>query len=497
MPSVLAQTQVSFEPATVNLAVGESALVAVSVSDLPASGLAGLQLRIELDSAVATVRDPNAAFVPGVMPWTPLGGDPQCATVRGVPTCTDPVWLLTQTGRTAVVGLDTTGAAGEYAAMAFGTYGSAALPIDSGVIALIEIVAQNNGQTTASLAQSLLADAAQIPTAIPVSIAALTVNVGGVPDSDGDGVADDLDNCTDVVNPGQNDTDADGFGNICDPDYNNDGIVNVIDLGLLKQAFFSADSNIDLNGDGVVNAIDLGILKSFFFQAPGPGAGVPRPAVAAAPQDAPFIAVDNLTPVTIVPAQHHARRGRAVSIDASSSFDPDLDSLDFRWRPLEWPPGARVPAESSGPVLRYWPDSIGRYVFEIVVADGFSASSSQVVVLVSDEDKANPTDPRFARLSSEWRDAQGQLTGAVAATRIEQKGDRVLVTANLVPGDESALLWSLVAAPSGSALSTSDIAGRLQQRASMVPDVAGTYLVRLDVAGEGRHHFKQLLIEVH
>jgi hypothetical protein len=31
----------------------------------------------------------------------------------------------------------------------------------------------------------------------------------------------------------------------------------------------------------------------------------------------------------------------------------------------------------------------------------------------------------------------------------------------------------------------------------MVPDVPGTYLVRLDVAGEGRHHFKQLLIEVH
>jgi hypothetical protein len=37
-----------------------------------------------------------------------------------------------------------------------------------------------------------------------------------VPDFDGDGVSDFLDNCVSVVNPDQLDTDADGLGDVCD-----------------------------------------------------------------------------------------------------------------------------------------------------------------------------------------------------------------------------------------------------------------------------------------
>ena len=37
-----------------------------------------------------------------------------------------------------------------------------------------------------------------------------------LPDSDGDGVADDVDICPDVPNPGQEDGDTDGVGNVCD-----------------------------------------------------------------------------------------------------------------------------------------------------------------------------------------------------------------------------------------------------------------------------------------
>ncbi len=91
-------------------------------------------------------------------------------------------------------------------------------------------------------------------------------------DSDGDGIADSIDNCVNVANADQRDTDIDGYGNRCDPDFNNDRIVNAIDLGELKQAFFSTEAEKDLNGDGLVNAIDLGIFKSYMFGAPGPGA---------------------------------------------------------------------------------------------------------------------------------------------------------------------------------------------------------------------------------
>jgi hypothetical protein len=91
-------------------------------------------------------------------------------------------------------------------------------------------------------------------------------------DADDDGVPDEADNCTQVSNPSQIDADADGYGNACDADFNNDCVVNVIDLGLFKAQFFGQNPIYDLNGDGVVNTIDLGLLKQGFFQPPGPAA---------------------------------------------------------------------------------------------------------------------------------------------------------------------------------------------------------------------------------
>jgi len=89
-------------------------------------------------------------------------------------------------------------------------------------------------------------------------------------DVDGDGAPDTADNCTVVANADQLDGDADGFGNACDGDFNNDCIVNIVDLGILRTLFFSTDAQADLNGDGVVNIVDLGILRTLFFLPPGP-----------------------------------------------------------------------------------------------------------------------------------------------------------------------------------------------------------------------------------
>jgi len=102
----------------------------------------------------------------------------------------------------------------------------------------------------------------------------LIAMAGGERDSDG--IADAQDNCVAQANADQRDTDGDGFGNLCDPDFDNNGVVNAADLGMLKSLFFKDisdpefDADVDLNGDDVINATDLGILKARFFLPPGP-----------------------------------------------------------------------------------------------------------------------------------------------------------------------------------------------------------------------------------
>ncbi|MCK6371361.1 MAG: hypothetical protein L6Q83_08580 [Gammaproteobacteria bacterium] len=110
----------------------------------------------------------------------------------------------------------------------------------------------------------------------------ITVNVSvPVPDTDGDGVRDDRDNClavangttlTDPAGHSQRDTNADGFGNMCDADLNDDGFVNFADLTLFRQRFGSTDADADFDGNGTVNFYDLSRFRMAFGKAPGPSA---------------------------------------------------------------------------------------------------------------------------------------------------------------------------------------------------------------------------------
>ena len=99
------------------------------------------------------------------------------------------------------------------------------------------------------------------------------VPVGAV-DEDNDGADDSADNCLGLANPGQQDTNGDGYGNLCDPDLNNDGIVNATDFNLLRAAFFTSGPGLDadFNQDGFVNFGDLAILRKYYGGAPGPSA---------------------------------------------------------------------------------------------------------------------------------------------------------------------------------------------------------------------------------
>ncbi|MFK8018052.1 MAG: hypothetical protein AB8G17_21730 [Gammaproteobacteria bacterium] len=92
-------------------------------------------------------------------------------------------------------------------------------------------------------------------------------------DADGDLIPDVLDNCIDVSNPLQIDVGNDGHSNACDPDLDNNCIVNAADLGILRGVFFANYPIADFNSDGVVNLIDLGVMRALFFNPPGPSGG--------------------------------------------------------------------------------------------------------------------------------------------------------------------------------------------------------------------------------
>jgi len=107
-------------------------------------------------------------------------------------------------------------------------------------------------------------------------------------DTDQDGIPDTSDNCILVANGplipdtggnSQLDTDGDGYGNLCDADFDNSGFVNFGDLAVFRSAFGTNDQNTDLNGNGVVNFADLAIARSLFGHPPGPAGDQVPPAV--------------------------------------------------------------------------------------------------------------------------------------------------------------------------------------------------------------------------
>jgi hypothetical protein len=90
-------------------------------------------------------------------------------------------------------------------------------------------------------------------------------------DYDDDGIAGSSDNCPYHYNPGQEDSDGDGIGDICECDAANiDGInpVDLNDLSILTNNWVSTDPDLqgDTNRDWIVNFEDFAQIAQHWLE---------------------------------------------------------------------------------------------------------------------------------------------------------------------------------------------------------------------------------------
>ena len=83
-----------------------------------------------------------------------------------------------------------------------------------------------------------------------------------------------------MVNPGQCDSDSDGYGNHCDGDFTGNGATNAQDTVVFrgqlgKPSVAPTYNKADLNCSGAVNAQDTTLFRKLLGKPPGPSGLVP------------------------------------------------------------------------------------------------------------------------------------------------------------------------------------------------------------------------------
>jgi len=183
--------------------------------------------------------------------------------------------------------------------------------------------------------------------------------------------------------------------------------------------------------------------------------------------DSVTISTGNLAPMANAGVDQKTVTGQSINLDGSKSTDPEGNSLSYRWSLVTAPSTSSATLSANNIVApEFTPDTLGNYVFQLIVNDGDKDSAPKTVT-ISDQDLA-PTAHAGADQS--------------ATTS-------VLVTLNGSTSSDPELQplsynWSMLSSPSGSATVINDSS---QAIASLMPDRSGDYVVQLtvtDVAGQ-------------
>ncbi len=102
---------------------------------------------------------------------------------------------------------------------------------------------------------------------------------------DSDSIGDCVDNCTEQDNDPQIDSNGDGYGNICDGDFDQTGGVSFGNFGTMKKVIGTSLAactvilggtppcvDVDMNSNGGIDFTDFGLMKKRIGSPVGPSA---------------------------------------------------------------------------------------------------------------------------------------------------------------------------------------------------------------------------------
>jgi len=172
-------------------------------------------------------------------------------------------------------------------------------------------------------------------------------------------------------------------------------------------------------------------------------------------------------------------------LDGTASHDPDEgpDPLTYMWTFKEVPEESALQdsdiADANQARARFEPDVAGTFVLMLQVSDGQEPDVGETIVIVSE-----PNVPPNA---------------SAGADQTISLGDDVVLdgTASNDPdnGPKSvSFSWRFVSLPAGSSLTNADITDNDAVKAGLTPDVAGSYVLRLEVSDGAASDFDNVLI---
>jgi uncharacterized protein YkwD/PKD repeat protein/plastocyanin len=179
--------------------------------------------------------------------------------------------------------------------------------------------------------------------------------------------------------------------------------------------------------------------------------------------------------------------GDVVELDGSASEDPDQgpQPLAYAWRFASVPPGSQLDdgdiADGDTALARFVPDAEGSYTLELRVDDGEGDDTAAVAILVE-----RPNVPPNARAGEDLAARLGEAVVLDGGASDDP---------DLGP-DTLAFGWRFVSVPAGSALTSADLDAADTASPRFTPDVAGSYLVELQVSDGEAADFDNVLVVV-